>query len=389
MYLLFCEFILQEMEHVQASGHKRKIEEDDLAAQRRADMRKFHEENKKLKQERREHQKKREEENRIAREKGRKWTLAIAVPGSLLHHAQSPEMKTYVSGISVDVIQFANNTNHLCAGQIARAACMFCADEVVVYDDRDKKESEDKGPGADVLLLSRILQYLECPQYLRKYLFPVHEDLKYVGLLNPLDAPHHLRRGERSRYREGITMGEQGKKDRKTFAEVGLDSNVLIFQALEKNVRVTVKMRDLKPHAVPYADAVTPGTPRLESGIYWGYDVRVADSLSAVLCQSPHEDGYDLTIGVGTRGDPAKKMQPSAFEHAIIIFPGVDTLEHILIRDDKLEVKDPADLFDCYVNTQPAPFVSSDLRAVESLLISLPVLKPKLLRAVSTKQSSN
>ena len=28
----------------------------------------------------------------------------------------------------------------------------------------------------------RILQYLECPQYLRKYLFPIQKDLQFAGL---------------------------------------------------------------------------------------------------------------------------------------------------------------------------------------------------------------
>ena len=41
--------------------------------------------------------------------------------------------------------------------------------------------------------MARLLQYLECPQYLRKHIFPVHPDLRAVGLLAPLDAPHHLR----------------------------------------------------------------------------------------------------------------------------------------------------------------------------------------------------
>ena len=29
--------------------------------------------------------------------------------------------------------------------------------------------------------LARILQYLECPQYLRKSFFPQHKDLQYAG----------------------------------------------------------------------------------------------------------------------------------------------------------------------------------------------------------------
>jgi len=31
--------------------------------------------------------------------------------------------------------------------------------------------------------MARILQYLECPQYLRKTFFPQHKDLEYAGQL--------------------------------------------------------------------------------------------------------------------------------------------------------------------------------------------------------------
>ena len=67
-----------------------------------------------------------------------------------------------------------------------------------------------------VAQLSRILQYLECPQYMRKQLFPQHKDLQYAGLLNPLDSPHHLRADEEAEFREGIVTdkpvaeGEEG-----------------------------------------------------------------------------------------------------------------------------------------------------------------------------------
>lgn len=50
-------------------------------------------------------------------------------------------------------------------------------------------------------LLVKLLEYLECPQYLRKHLFPVCDDLRYAGILNPLDAPHHLRKTDDCPYR--------------------------------------------------------------------------------------------------------------------------------------------------------------------------------------------
>lgn len=148
-----------------------------------------------------EKKKKREEteKRKIEEEKAEKLppkvsTISIAVPGSILDNAQSQELRTYL------------------AGQIARAACIFKVDEVIVFDDnsvasgpnakRGKFEKNANGEDNEesnetvqycCLQLARILQYLECPQYLRKDFFPIHKDLKFSGLLNPLDAPHHLR----------------------------------------------------------------------------------------------------------------------------------------------------------------------------------------------------
>lgn len=59
-------------------------------------------------------------------------TVSIAVPGSILENAQSAELRTYL------------------AGQIARAACIFQVDEVVVFDDlgvRDFKDNKVKTVG--------------------------------------------------------------------------------------------------------------------------------------------------------------------------------------------------------------------------------------------------
>lgn len=137
--------------------------------------------------------KKKHEEEEQKRIPPKVSTVSIAVPGSILENAQSQELRTYL------------------AGQISRAACIFKLDEVIVFDDlgaiegpHSKRirlnsggdENEDEPPEmihSCCLQMARILQYLECPQYLRKSFFPIHKDLKFTGLLNPLDAPHHLR----------------------------------------------------------------------------------------------------------------------------------------------------------------------------------------------------
>lgn len=52
---------------------------------------------------------------------GRPYTLSVALPGSILDNAQSPELRTYL------------------AGQIARACAIFCVDEIVVFDEEGQE----------------------------------------------------------------------------------------------------------------------------------------------------------------------------------------------------------------------------------------------------------
>ena len=69
--------------------------------------------------------------------------------------------------------------------QIARALAVFSIDEVVVFDESGKAKIESSNglnhKSDPNILLARILQYLECPQYLRKDFFPKHNDLQYAG----------------------------------------------------------------------------------------------------------------------------------------------------------------------------------------------------------------
>lgn len=106
-----------------------------------------------------------------------KHTVSIAIPGSILDNAQSQVLKTYLGG------------------QIGRAAAIYNISEIIVFDDTNGQSK------VACQQLVRILQYLECPQYLRKSLFPLHEELQNIGVAPPLDIPHHLREHETSRFR--------------------------------------------------------------------------------------------------------------------------------------------------------------------------------------------
>ncbi|CAJ0767462.1 3469_t:CDS:2, partial [Entrophospora sp. SA101] len=71
----------------------------------------------------------------------------IALPGSIIDNAQTPELKSYLA--------------------------------VVIFNEGLNLTNSDPNESSNIFL-ARILQYLETPQYLRKDLFPVHKDLKYA-----------------------------------------------------------------------------------------------------------------------------------------------------------------------------------------------------------------
>ena len=90
------------------------------------------------------------------------------------------------------------------------------------------------------LQLARILQYLECPQYLRKHFFPIHRDLQYAGVLNPTDMPHHLRANEASEFREGVVLESTEKSG--SLVNIGLKKNCAVDKNLDAGLRVTVQL---------------------------------------------------------------------------------------------------------------------------------------------------
>ncbi|KAJ7988260.1 hypothetical protein DPEC_G00321740 [Dallia pectoralis] len=302
---------------------------------------------------------------------GRQYTVSVALPGSVLDNAQSAELRTYL------------------AGQIARACAVFCVDEIIVFDEQDDDvktvEGEFNGigkKGQACVQLARILQFLECPQYLRKSFFPMHKDLQYAGLLNPLDSPHHMRKDDECDYREGVVLDRPNKPGKGSFVNCGMWKEVRIDKQLQSGLRVTVHMNmtQNKDSKVHNGVVVAPHKPRTEGGLYWGYSVRLASSLSKVLTECPHKGGYDLTIGTSEKGKDVDQMEVSSFRHMLVVFGGLQGLEASVDADPNLEVTDPSILFDLYLNTCPNQG-SRTIRTEEAILITMSTLRQKITAA--------
>lgn len=311
------------------------------------------------------------------RARGVPYTVSIAVCSSMVDNAQSMELATML------------------AGQVARCAGIFCADEIVVVDDYGQR-----GGGNEIsscaAFLARVLQYMETPQYLRRTLIKSHAHLKHVGLLPPLNAPHHPRSTEWTKYREGVVLPPDSSAGRSSEAgggdfsliNVGLDAPVKAHKRLRARERVTVRMKDKGFPAEGAAATVFRGKvvsslePRSRKGTFWGYDVRVARSLSEALSEGPYEGGYDLKIGTSERGDvfdpsdPAKCALPADFRHCLVAFGAVDGLEFACANDEGIRGKDPRELFDLYLNTCPGQG-SRTIRAEEAIVITMALLSTK------------
>jgi len=289
---------------------------------------------------------------------GRDYTVGIAVPGSILDNAQTPELRTYL------------------AGQVARAAAIFNVDEIVVFN--DKEEGEVKGRSA--VQLARVLQYLECPQYLRKHFFPIHKDLQYAGVLNPTDMPHHLRASEESVYREGVVTDKEAREGT-SWVNIGLKSECLVSSSLKPGLRVTVRLPEgYSWDKLIKGTIVSPAEPRAEGGLYWGYTTRIASTLSQVFTGCPHKGGYDIMLGTSEKGTNVEETEIKGFKHLLVVFGGVAGLEAALEADDKLDATDPSELFDLYLNVCPDQG-SRTIRTEEAILVTMASLRDKIVRA--------
>ncbi|XP_042381234.1 putative methyltransferase C9orf114 homolog isoform X2 [Zingiber officinale] len=309
-------------------------------------------------------------EEKRKKRKEKKPTVSIAVAGSIIDNAQSLELAT------------------LLAGQVARAATIFRIDEVVVFGNKASADDDSIHPvnneesQSGALFLVRILQYLETPQYLRRRLFPMHKSLKFVGLLPPLDAPHHLRKHEWCPFREGVTLDANPSNSEGTSVDVGLNKTILVEGVLEPGKRVTVAMGENRSTELDGFKKVVSSSQRDQIGIYWGYKVRYASNLSNVFKNCSYKHGYDHIIGTSEHGlvVNSSELEIPSFRHFLIVFGGLAGLEESIKEDDSLKGKDVHDVFNSYLNTCPLQG-SRTIRTEEAIFISLQFFQDPIKRA--------
>ena len=198
-------------------------------------------------------------------------SLSIAIPSSFIDVYASKAQKTQQ------------------IGRIARAAAIFQVDEILVYlDHENRKQVRNQH------LITRVLEYVETPQYLRKHLFGKISELQYAGLLPPLRTPHHpLEKQSRGLKQGEIRDGYAFKEKNLGVIDVGVESflPLLEVQSIDLPTRLTVRISRTKS-----GDLVARPSRPPRPSIYWGYKVTGSQSLLGEFLLKSSSYGYIVAL---------------------------------------------------------------------------------------------
>ncbi len=190
---------------------------------------------------------------------------------------------------------------------IARSCAIFGVKTIYIYEDGTNQH--------DRFVLSTILRYLEAPQYLRRTLFPKMDELKYAGILHPLQIPHHalssnpqeIKEGD---IREGAIIFHKGKK----FVDIGIGHRIPYYGKEYDKKRVTVQIKSVLP-SISIKEISEDAI-----GQYWGYKVKERPSLIKLL-----EEWKGNTILTSKKAKYATRQKLAEFlktEHPLLLVFG-------------------------------------------------------------------
>lgn len=251
-------------------------------------------------------------------------------------------------------------------GFLGRALAIFRVDRVVLYREVPRAGLEN------AYAIKRLLEYMECPQYLRKLLFKREAILKYAGLLPPLRTPHHPLKEEDTGYREGVVL-ERVKGRSLVYA--GLDKPVVVESELEPGSRVTLRIAEGGRAEVVSEEEVE---------LYWGFKVEVSGGLVEAIETS----GAELVIATSKYGVPLESVlgdlerDLKRVSRVVLVFGSRDRGLFEISREWGIKLEDVADYILNFVPLQGVETVRTEeaVYAVLSILNFLDSLAERKLK---------
>ncbi|MHA1371212.1 MAG: putative RNA uridine N3 methyltransferase [Promethearchaeota archaeon] len=186
--------------------------------------------------------------------------------------------------IPIDFLKGENDQQYktILIGNLSRYCCIYKVNQIIFYN----VDVNWKTKAFDMKLARDVLEYLNTPQYLRKYRFGQIKTLKYAGILPPLNTPNHptqkgnpeeIFKGDKIYYRQGYVIGKVGEL---FLIDIGLKNPVSLSENDKLKVGMLVNLEIKNENdEICYKIIKQDKIP-----IYWGYKVKYyAGSISRLI----------------------------------------------------------------------------------------------------------
>lgn len=249
--------------------------------------------------------------------------------------------------------------------QISRIAAIFKIRDIILYHDPFLKPSR---ANRERRIITRILQYIECPQYLRKRLIPLSRDTTAVGVLSPLATPHHLRSRElkSNEIREAAIFLNQGR----VVADVGGTQLLEVISPPKKPLRdrtLRVTVRIIKTNGFKAEILQEPPKDK-----YWGFSVHSSAANLGKLLRNRLE--FKMATSRSCQHISALPIEEIKKENILVAFGGPYKGIPEMV---KAEGKKVSDIFDTCFNILQK-YGTRALRLEEAMMITLSKLDDRL-----------
>jgi predicted SPOUT superfamily RNA methylase MTH1 len=271
----------------------------------------------------------------------RRIRLDILIPSSFSREASSPRDKM------------------LRLGMLARFLAAARVEALIIYH-----EDPERPDRRNAELIKLVMDYLNTAPYLRKRLYELRPELRYAGLLPPLNIPTHPEKAslDYPHYREGLVISSGSR----SMVEAGLEKPIRLRRRLAQGSRVVLR---IEPREDGRVSVVARSRRSVE--VYPGFRTAIVEERLPEIAR-----GYDLRIATSRKGSDIREMLPSLREACagkgrICIAFGAsrEGLYEIAERQGfKLE-----DHFDYIVNVMPLQGVRT-IRTEEAVAYTLAIL---------------
>lgn len=209
----------------------------------------------------------------------RRVRLDVLIPSSFSREASSPRDKM------------------LRLGFLARFLAAARVEALIIYH-----EDPERPDRRNAELIKLVMDYLNTAPYLRRRLFKLRPELRYAGLLPPLNIPTHPERAglDYPHYREGLVVSAGSR----SVVEAGLEKPIKLRRRLAPGSRVVLRIE-------PRGDGRIGITARSRRSaeVYPGFRTAIVDErLPEIL------EGYDVRIATSRRGVDVREIMPALRE---------------------------------------------------------------------------